>query len=511
MSLPYYLIHPLFSVLVVLLILITFGTKIGQHKRRNLHYIAGLAAFICAIIAVTIASSSIRRSFRESGGNFQPAEAMPLHELIALAMLAILGIQTVMGLLMYFNVRWIGRLLTYHRLLGRLMLVLLMGLAIFGALTVREAVNEGLEQVLVFVALIAVLAITGTLLALETRRSALGRRRHHTAVRHIELKPQDVPTAGLHIHYLPDDIKVATQPDKTILTTSLEAGISHTHVCGGNARCSTCRIAVLEGLEHCQPRNSLESVLADRLSFPPNIRLACQTQFTGDIKVRRLVLDDDDIQITSQIRTGAKPGSIGEEKHVAILFADIRGFTSFSEALPPYDVIHALNRYYQQMDLAIQQYGGHIDNYMGDGLMALFDGDQAQEVVLRSIKAGLGMLDGLAQLRPYFQDTYAKTLDIGIGLHYGQVVLGNLGSPRSKRITVIGDSVNFASRIESANKEAGTRFLISDDTYEYVKDAVQIGKTIRVSVKGKTGEHDLYEVTGLTAPETTLATVAAKA
>lgn len=88
-------------------------------------------------------------------------------------------------------------------------------------------------------------------------------------------------------------------------------------------------------------------------------------------------------------------------------------------------------------------------------------------------------------------------LDIGIGVHYGQVVVGNLGAARQKRVTVIGDSVNFASRIEAANKEAGTRFLISDDTYEHVKDQVQIGQTICVMVKGKTGEHTLYEVTGL--------------
>lgn len=178
-----------------------------------------------------------------------------------------------------------------------------------------------------------------------------------------------------HIHYLPDDIQVTTRTGKTILTTSLEAGIPHTHICGGNARCSTCRVAILEGLEHCLPRNSNERALAERLSFPPTIRLACQTRITSDVKVRQLVLDDDDVQITSQINRGAVPGSIGEEKHLAILFADIRGFTTFAAALPPYDVIHALNRYYQQMDHAISRYGGEIDNYMGDGLLALFDGD----------------------------------------------------------------------------------------------------------------------------------------
>jgi adenylate cyclase len=304
----------------------------------------------------------------------------------------------------------------------------------------------------------------------------------------------------MHIHYLPDNVEVETRNGQSILKTSLEAGIPHTHVCGGNARCSTCRIAIVEGLEYCQPRNAKEHTLADRLNFSPTIRLACQTSITGDVKVRRLVLDDEDIVITSQLERGAVPGSVGEEKHLAILFSDIRGFTSFAEVLPPYDVVHALNRYYQKMDQVIHYYGGAIDNYMGDGLLVLFDGDEAEDVALRAVKAGLGMLEALEDLRPYFEATYSKMLDIGVGVHYGQVVVGNLGAPRHKRLMVIGDSVNFASRIESANKDAGTRFLISDVTYEYVKDQVEVGQTIRVMVKGKTGEHTLYEVTAVANP-----------
>jgi adenylate cyclase len=306
-------------------------------------------------------------------------------------------------------------------------------------------------------------------------------------------------TSTANIHYLPDEVEIQTGLDKTILETSLEAGISHTHVCGGYARCSTCRISVLDGLEYCLPRNDNERALAERLHFPPMVRLACQTKITGSVTVRRLVLDDQDIRITSQLEPNASAGSIGEEKQIGILFADIRGFTSFSEARPAYDVIHALNRYYQEMDTAIHAYGGDINNYMGDGLMALFDGDDPHETALRSVKAGIGMLRAMEKLRPYFENTYAKALDIGIGLHYGSVVLGNLGSRRHKRVTVIGDAVNFASRIESANKEAGTHFLISDDTYQIVKGDIQCGRMFQISVKGKIGEHTLYEVMNDTA------------
>ena len=145
------------------------------------------------------------------------------------------------------------------------------------------------------------------------------------------------------IYYLPDKREVERDPEKSILETSLQVDIPHTHVCGGNARCSTCRVVILEGLEHCAPRNEKEQALADRLHFDPTIRLACQTRIRGLVKLRRLVLDEEDAELTSQLGRMAGRGSVGVEKRVAILFADIQGFTTLAEALLPYDVIHVLN------------------------------------------------------------------------------------------------------------------------------------------------------------------------
>jgi adenylate cyclase len=136
---------------------------------------------------------------------------------------------------------------------------------------------------------------------------------------------------------------------------------------------------------------------------------------------------------------------------------------------------------------------------MGDGIMALFGADDATDASLRAIRAGLEMLD-LVELviRPYLDAIYGRTFEIGIGIHFGEAVVGSIGARNRKTETAIGDAVNFASRIESANKEAHTNLLISDDTYNEVNLHVRIGKTTRVAVKGKTGEHMLYEVTGLT-------------
>jgi adenylate cyclase len=300
------------------------------------------------------------------------------------------------------------------------------------------------------------------------------------------------------LYYQPDELEIQTDTPEPILQVSLRYGIPHTHVCGGHARCSTCRILILEGLENCMPRNEREQAMADRLKFPPNVRLACQTSIQGRVKLRRLVLDDEDIEMADQTRRGAVAASVGQEKHIAILFSDIRGFTTFSESLPAYDVIHTLNRYFHEVGQVISAHGGYIDNYMGDGILAVFGVDDTPDAPLRSIKAGLDMLQVVdTHVKPYTEATYGNCFEIGIGIHFGEAVVGTIGARNMKRDTVIGDSVNFASRIESANKDAGTNLLISDDTYAQVRDQVEVGRTVRVSVKGKTGEYLLYEVVGL--------------
>lgn len=303
------------------------------------------------------------------------------------------------------------------------------------------------------------------------------------------------------IRYLPDAKDVSIGPAETILQASLRAGIPHAHACGGNARCSTCRVLILKDLERCAPRNEKEGALAGRLRFTPDIRLACQTTVSGDVTLRRLVLDAEDVELTSQIRPGATPVSVGEEKQVAVLFADIRGFTSFAERLPPYDVIHVLNRYFHQMGLVIGRNGGYIDNYMGDGLMALFGVEDPTGAALQAVRAGLDMLEAVERLKPYFQVIYTKCFQIGVGVHCGEVVVGTIGAADRKRETAIGDAVNLASRIETANKEAGTHLLISEDVYAQVKGRVRVGRQVRVTLPGKTGEYTLYEVVGMNETE----------
>lgn len=300
------------------------------------------------------------------------------------------------------------------------------------------------------------------------------------------------------ITYLLDNRSVESEEGETILDTSLRLGIPHTHVCGGNARCSTCRVIILDGLENCSRRNSREQELANRLHFSPQIRLACQTLITGHVTLRRLVLDAADVELTSQLTPDKTPIAAGEEKKVAILFADIRKFTAFSEPLPPYDVIHVLNRYFDQMGKVINRNGGYIDNYMGDGLMALFGVHDPHEATLSAVRAGLGMLEAVEQLGAYLENIYAMSFQIGIGVHYGDVVLGSIGAKDARRMTAIGDAVNLASRIEQANKEYGTHLLVSEHAYDEIRRQARVGREFAdTAIEGKSGRYKLYEIVGL--------------
>ena len=299
------------------------------------------------------------------------------------------------------------------------------------------------------------------------------------------------------IHFLPDDRDIEIADGETILTASLRADIPHAHACGGMARCSTCRVLVLEGVEMCGPRTDREESLAQQLHFGDNVRLACQTTVHGDMSIRRPVVDRVDMALANLLELSQTSERVGKERRLAVLFADITRYTPFAESLLPYDVTHVLNRYFFLMAEVIQSHGGHISDYIGDGLMALFgihgDGDQAA----RAVRAGLGMFEALDEINPYLQTMYGREFDIRVGIHVGDAVVGTIGIAPMEKLAAIGDAVNFASRIEVANKEVGTHFLVSKDTVDELDESFQVGRSFELPIKGKSGAHELYEILGL--------------
>src|SRR5262249_44208973 len=159
---------------------------------------------------------------------------------------------------------------------------------------------------------------------------------------------------------LPDGRLIEIGPNETILTADLRANIPHAHACGGKAKCSTCRIAIVEGLENCSPRTEPEEAIALGLGFSPELRLACQPRPQGEVTFRRLVLDEGDHEIASQLLR-RRTGPCGESKAIAVLFSDIRGFTSLAQTLSPYDVMFALNRHFYELGEIVDRNGGYVD------------------------------------------------------------------------------------------------------------------------------------------------------
>jgi len=300
---------------------------------------------------------------------------------------------------------------------------------------------------------------------------------------------------------IPKSEEIEMLEGETILQTALRANVTLTHMCGGVARCSTCRVRVHEGLENCYPRNAEEQEVAEILKFPPEIRLACQTKVTGSVKVRQLVTEVEQLDWDAIFIKGVDPLAMGEESHVFIMFGDIQGFTPFAENLLPYDVIYVLNLFFQHVGQEIEKHGGRIDTYMGDGFMALFEKGEPETRGLSAVRAGLDIINAVEGLKGYLEDLYHRAFKVRIGLHYGQVVAGKLGFPGNKKLTVVGDAVNLASRIEAANKLAGSQFLVSEETYRLVEAQVEVGQQVKLSLAGKSGEYTLYEIKGISSSD----------
>jgi adenylate cyclase len=299
------------------------------------------------------------------------------------------------------------------------------------------------------------------------------------------------------IHYLSDQVRVEVKDKSSILAASLQAKIPHAHVCGGYARCTTCRVVVVEGLRNCLPRNADEQRLADRLRFSPDIRLACQTQITGDVTVRRLVLDDKDILLTNQIRQGAVPGSVGQQQNVGILFAGLRGFSTFADNNLAYDALHILNRYIYEMSQVVYSNGGDVVRILSDGIIAVFAIENTQQTALRTVKAGLEMVKSMDQLSTYIHSVHRAKLAINIGVHYGPAVVGMIGPDSKQGHIAIGHAVNLVSSIGAVNEPFGTRLLVSGEVYHRVRREVQLGQQGAFTLPEFNSKQTLYEIIGI--------------
>ena len=202
--------------------------------------------------------------------------------------------------------------------------------------------------------------------------------------------------------------------------------------------------------------------------------------------------------VDSMLNTGELPRFGGERKTLTVLFSDIRAFTTFSEKHPPEIVVQRLTEYLTAMVDVIFKHGGTLDKFVGDEIMALYGAPYYFEN--HAERACLTALDMVAALRKIQKTWSEQALDyfqIGIGINTGKVIVGNLGSIQLFDYTVIGDEVNLGARLEGANKHYSTTIIISDSTYNEVKDKAIVRELDYVRVKGKKRPVKIYELRGM--------------
>jgi adenylate cyclase len=288
---------------------------------------------------------------------------------------------------------------------------------------------------------------------------------------------------GGHIRLrYPDGVTVSIAPGMSVLEASRAAGVPHASVCGGRGRCSTCRVRVGDGAQHLRPPGPDEARVLARIGGADGVRLACQLRPTHDLAVVPLLPAGAG---PHDVRVQVNPGQ-GIERDVAVLFGDLRAFTRLSEVRLPYDVVFVLNQYFKAVGQAVEAQGGLVDKFIGDGIMALFGVDQEPQAACRqALAAARAMAFALEQLNRDLAHDLPEPLRIGIGLHVGPAILGDIGYGGASSLTAVGDTVNVAARLEALAKELDAQLVTSTRLAE--RAGIDLGgfEERRIEIRGR--------------------------
>ena len=299
--------------------------------------------------------------------------------------------------------------------------------------------------------------------------------------------------ASIKIEY-PNKRIVISGLGATILETSQDNGIPHASICGGNARCSTCRIKVTSDLDDLPRYSEIEYNLVKKLRFSKDIRLACQLRPTKNISVIPLTPVKSTILGTKNSSRIIKEFS-GVEKELVVVFIDLRGFTTIAEKRLPYDTIYILNKYFEVAGDSIQANKGRIDKFIGDGIMAIFDhSNNIKKNSFDAIKAATELSSKLKHLNIILKDELEKPLNIGIGIHKGKSVSGLVGYGENYAETAIGDVVNVASRLESSCKDLKCQLVASEEVIVAAGLNPSSFAKAKISIKGRSGKINVYMI-----------------
>ncbi|MGD9803183.1 MAG: adenylate/guanylate cyclase domain-containing protein [Hyphomicrobiaceae bacterium] len=247
----------------------------------------------------------------------------------------------------------------------------------------------------------------------------------------------------------------------TLLEMSRLNKIPHASVCGGRARCSTCRVRIEEGAENLPPAVFPESVTLAAIEAPANVRLACQIRPAKPLVVTRLL---------RPVGTGPEAAGVpesdssGTEKPLAVLYVNMREFNELTRTKLPYDVVFLLNQFFTAVGTAIRSQGGTIDKYIGDGVIAVFGQRHGVEGGCRQALRAIRAIDlALDHLNSVIGPELGRAVRIAAGLHAGHLILGRIGHGTTVDLTVVGPAVKIALQLEGLAKERDVQLVLSHD------------------------------------------------
>jgi len=244
-----------------------------------------------------------------------------------------------------------------------------------------------------------------------------------------------------------------------VLEASRLGGVGHYAVCGGRGRCSTCRIRIVEGMDRQPPPTVIEAATLARIHAEADVRLACQLKPAHGLVVAPLLKPRAE-RVAPVAAAAAEPG---HEKVIAVMFCDMRSFTALADQKLPFDVVFLLNRYFAIVGEAVEKNGGHLDKFIGDGAMALFGLAAPPGTACRqAVAATAAILEGVRHLSDDLAVELRAAIEVAVGIHVGQAIVGTMGYGATTGVTAIGDAVNIASRLEAAAKELDAGLVISE-------------------------------------------------
>jgi adenylate cyclase len=263
----------------------------------------------------------------------------------------------------------------------------------------------------------------------------------------------------------------------SVLEASRAHGIAHLSLCGGRARCSTCRVQV-SGADLPPPAASERRTL-ERIGAPPEVRLACQLRPRGDVTVRPLL-------------SPAAQATLAE-REVVILFADLRRWTGIAEKHLPYDLAYVLNEYFAAVGDAVREAGGIPNQFIGDSVMAIFGMAADLGTASRqALAAARGIEARMQALNDRLQSEFGHRLGFGIGIHAGHAAVGEVGYRDVRTLSAVGDAVNTASRLQELTRQHGVRLAVSADVARAAGLDTASSKALDLSLRGRAAPLKVY-------------------